>query len=563
MQLHRRHPRAENRTSGCQVPPRTFYHRTWPQTGLRDEAVAEFDRPNETVDWKTPAVLDAYRKKGHTKKDEKMTRGVEHSHTKTQNNAAYWSERLALWFLIAILAWVQFPLGSNRGWSWSLLVILISIAWLIWIPAGLPDMENAARATRRVAIPAICLVAVLLWAWIQCQSFTPVAWHNPVWSSSASVLGHQIVGAISVNPYASGTEMMKLESYVALGWLGLLLASKQENARLLMVAIFIIGVAYAIYGLALDAFGLNQLMLLEKTGYAYKGYVSGGFVNKNNFATFTGMALLVGCALIIQSGRHQIVTHRGWRTHLRTLLQFAVGKGAGRLIGVSILVSALIASNSRAGLIATLVGLFAMFIVSVIISVRQHSLTWTLAGGVATTSAIILLFLINGQNLQSRFDNLTGIDESTSLRLVMWSDAVRALADRPVLGTGLGTFDEGYPRYADRFVPYVVDKVHNDYLELALGLGIPAAALWVLALAALTWQCLAAALRPSRRRIYASAAVGASSLVAFHSAFDFSLQIPAVSALYALILGIGLARSRPNANGVLRSSVSRLYPSTI
>ena len=39
-------------------------------------------------------------------------------------------------------------------------------------------------------------------------------------------------------------------------------------------------------------------------------------------------------------------------------------------------------------------------------------------------------------------------------------------------------------------------------------------------------------------------AVGASLLVAFHSLFDFSLQMPAVALLFAIILGIGVGQAR-------------------
>jgi hypothetical protein len=41
-------------------------------------------------------------------------------------------------------------------------------------------------------------------------------------------------------------------------------------------------------------------------------------------------------------------------------------------------------------------------------------------------------------------------------------------------------------------------------------------------------------------------AVGATVLVGFHSIFDFSLQMPAVSVLYAVILGIGIGQSQPS-----------------
>jgi O-antigen ligase len=153
------------------------------------------------------------------------------------------------------------------------------------------------------------------------------------------------------------------------------------------------------------------------------------------------------------------------------------------------------------------------------------------------------LFFVSGATIEDRFDQLMGTQGASELRPVLWADAEHAIADHPLTGTGLGTFRDAYSLYAQEFEPYIVDKVHNDYLELALGLGIPAAIAWVGALGWLMVLCMRGVFRRRRRKIYALAAVSATMLVAFHSLFDFSLQIPAVSILYVTVLGIGLAQS--------------------
>jgi O-antigen ligase len=89
-----------------------------------------------------------------------------------------------------------------------------------------------------------------------------------------------------------------------------------------------------------------------------------------------------------------------------------------------------------------------------------------------------------------------------------------------------------------------MDKAHNDYLEFAAGLGLPAAIAWWTAWTLLIADCLRGVFRRRRNRQFVILAVGASVLVAVHSAFDFSLQIPAVAFFYAALIGIGLAQSR-------------------
>jgi O-antigen ligase len=454
-------------------------------------------------------------------------------------------ERAALWLLIAILAWMQFPLGSNRPWAWSFLVLLIAIDWALWIPAGLIDGATTARLARRMAIPGLLMLGVLIWVWLQSTSLTPPDWHSDIWRFVGTALGKPVVGSVSLNPYATETELMKLSSYVAIGWLVTALSTRHDNARMLFIAVVAIATAYAVYGIVLSALGTSQLSIFEGTPPPYGRAVSGGLVAKNSFATFTGMAFLASLALLVEAGQHRIVAMRGWRTHLRTLIQFATGKGAVWLIASIILLAALIASQSRAGLIATLVGLMGMFALSLSVSARRGNARWTLIGGLVAGVAIFALFLASGSSIQARFEDLIETRGATEMRPLMWEAAIRAITDHPYLGTGLGTYPDVFSFYAKGFVPYIVDRAHNDYLEFTMGVGIPAAIAWLIALLILVVQCVLGALRRHRRRGYAITALGATLLVGFHSLFDFSLQMPAVAILYATLLGIGLGQSQP------------------
>jgi O-antigen ligase len=92
-------------------------------------------------------------------------------------------------------------------------------------------------------------------------------------------------------------------------------------------------------------------------------------------------------------------------------------------------------------------------------------------------------------------------------------------------------------------MPFRINTAHNDYLESALELGIPAAASLVLALATLCGFCLAGTLRRRRNAVFPCLGVGISVLVGVHSLVDFSLQVPAVSATYSLLLGAAVAQS--------------------
>ena len=64
-----------------------------------------------------------------------------------------------------------------------------------------------------------------------------------------------------------------------------------------------------------------------------------------------------------------------------------------------------------------------------------------------------------------------------------------------------------------------------------------------LAVALIAGQCFLGVTRRRRDFVYPALAFAVSVQVAVHSLVDFSLQIPAVAATYALVLGLGFAQS--------------------
>jgi O-antigen ligase len=445
--------------------------------------------------------------------------------------------------LVAILAWVNFPLGSNRPWSWSVLAILVASAWVLWTPYALVESGKTLDALRRLAVPGLIFLSVLIWAVVQAQSSTPAAWHNAIWQTLPQGAGAVAPGAISMNPFVTLGEVMKLATYLAFGFLVYTLARDGDVARRFFSAIVIVGVAYALYGFLLSLLHTSQGTLLERMAPPYGRDVTGAFVSKNSFATFTGIALIVSLLSLFETSRANIIRTRGSRVIIASLVQYLMGRGALRVMACAILFLALILADSRAGLMAALAGLLTLVVLSGIVAARRGSLVPALAGGGAIFALMAVLFVVSGSTLADRFDQLMGTQGASELRPVLWADAEHAIADHALMGTGLGTFRDAYSLYAQEFEPYIVDKVHNDYLEMALGLGIPAAIAWLAALGWLLAVCIRGVFRRRRRKVYALAAVSATMLVAFHSLFDFSLQIPAVSILFATVMAVGLAQS--------------------
>jgi O-antigen ligase len=91
------------------------------------------------------------------------------------------------------------------------------------------------------------------------------------------------------------------------------------------------------------------------------------------------------------------------------------------------------------------------------------------------------------------------LDRSSANRLVIWRGAARMIAERPLLGVGLGRFPQTIDLYTDYPLgPGHPRDAHNAFLLVAGEMGLPALLLLVLFLVALT---AAAATTYFRRRI--------------------------------------------------------------
>lgn len=456
-----------------------------------------------------------------------------------------WFARAAFWLYIATLAWAPFPLGSNRPWSWSLLVLLVALCWLLWGLGTWSQPQHNWAPLRRFTVPALLGAGTLIWALIQICPWVPSAWTHPVWALASAGLHEPVPAMISMNPWRTATECMKLGTYAAALWLIFLMTRRPEDAARFLTALIAIGTAYAVYGIALKLMGFVQFEVFYSTKPVGGEYLTGPFVLHNSYATYAGMASIAAAVRLVTLASSSMVATRGLRPWILSALHFLFGRGIGSLVAVLVCFSTLVASASRAGFVSTLCGLAAVSFVAGLISGRRQAFRWSLAGGIALCALVIALIAISGDTLADRLNQLVDAGGVDAVRLALWDAARRMISDAPFLGLGLGTFQDAYPLYASQVLPYVMDRAHNDYLEFAAGLGLPAAIAWWAAWTILVLQCVRAVFVRRRNRQYALLAFGASVLVAAHSAFDFSLQMPAVALTYASILGLGLAQAFP------------------
>lgn len=291
----------------------------------------------------------------------------------------------------------------------------------------------------------------------------------------------------------------------------------------------------ATYGLINLFSGNTYLLWFERT--AYPADVTGSFVNRNAYATFAGIGLLLAVHRLTRtwhklgqgSGRHGPILAEGTQQILLDLLMLLV------------LVAAWANSHSRAGILSGLVALVGFLWMQRVSAGRSHAtetrfdqlrlVGWLLA--VFGVGFAMLVLSPQLDTLDARYAQ-TGEDLTRS-RLLVYAQTLEAIRLNPWAGYGVDAFEPLFRVIQSPELGFLhFDKVHNIYLEAAFALGVPVT---LLVLAAGLW--LVRRLHRADTRL-ARAVLAGWLLVALHGMVDFGLQIPAILYLMALMSGLAL-----------------------
>jgi O-antigen ligase len=450
-----------------------------------------------------------------------------------------------IWFtgFVFLLAFLPLPFGSNRTWASDFMGLWVGA--LLVLEIALPDISFLPLTPlprKRLAVAGGLFALVLIWAVVQAVPWTPALWHHPLWNETAPVTGSS-VGSISLAPSALTESLIRLLSYAGIFILALRIGRTPDLAPMLLRAVAIAGLVYALYGLTVQSFGFNTILWYEK--WAYRDFLTSTFVNKNSYATYGGLGLLCSFALLwrrvkhVRSGNAFLIK----RARFAAFLESVTPRDSLYLFLPMAFLSAIILSGSRAGFVSCVAGSL-VFLFALALNRRWGGRKGLipLAFLIATLGLLFTLFAFSGNILATRSDN-GQIDEDSMLRLNAYRLEERAIADNPWLGFGLGSFENAFRLYRDESLPLWFQHAHNDYLEAGMELGVPAAGALLGAILLLVSCCVQGVWSRKRREIFPIVGLSASVLVGLHSFVDFGLQIPAIAGTYAALLGLGVGQT--------------------
>jgi O-antigen ligase len=372
---------------------------------------------------------------------------------------------------------------------------------------------------------------------------------SPAWSAALPGSDHHSFSALSIAPYNTRIHLILVVCCAAVFFFARMVGQDRASRRRLVTWLVALGTFEALYGLVQYLTGWQRIF-----GYVKKYNLeeaTGTYINRNHYAGFLEMVIPFGVALVLyENAKLPRRVGPGRNARIKRVLG---GRKLSRiglwLLAAVVMVAGLFFSLSRMGIISAIASLAVMAAFS---GVQRKAGLWVAAGIMAC--GIILVLWMGAGPVLGRFGTISeeyvSVDES---RWSLWKDTARLIGGHPLLGSGLGTFPVAFTRVQSTFLGRFANHAHNDYLELASDLGIPAAALFFGSTGALLVRVArkAASSDVSFERAMALGCLGSIAAILLHSLTDFNLYIPANALAFSLILG--LAASIPAANsGVLR-----------
>jgi O-antigen ligase len=416
--------------------------------------------------------------------------------------------------------WLGYPFRRNEI---GLLLVLATL-WLVLSLIPLPSVLLAVLSPKALAIR----------------------------SEAEFLLGREVgLAPWSVTPYLTFQDLLLWLAFVMIFLVTHHSVASRRGVRRLSGSLFLIGVASGGYG-------LFQWLTALGGGEATEAFqASGSFGNRNHYAMFQEMLLLIGLGWLHMrwhESRRQAAA-RGERVEAQEAKARALLIG----LGVALIALSLLFSLSRSGVVFGVVG--AAFYLYLTQRGRGAFL------GVAGALLAVALWIGIGP-VVARFEVIDDELSAESGRTTVWRDSLPALRDFWLTGSGASSFQYVYPMYRSFGGRRFYSWAHNDYLQLGIEQGLPGLAL----VAALLFTLWRRARRVRRDLLEAGSSLAflqagycaAAVAVALHSFTDFGLHLPANAALFAVMVatatGMAPSASQKKKPAEARARLRRAPP---
>jgi O-antigen ligase len=443
--------------------------------------------------------------------------------------------RLANWTEVTLIGGIVFAVlafGGTEPASFALAQIVFAATAMVLL--AYPRSANLHFSMGMLTAPLLLLSLIALQL---CP--LPASWMRG--TSTVAVGDHSHFRTLAIEPFATRVHFLIVVTCVIAFFLGYVVSQETGGKRRLTKAIVITGLGEALYGLVQYLTGWQRIFGYEKKYDLQEA--TGTYINRNHYAGFLEMVLPLAFALAFYE---LWKLHKKSGTGIRKSRQFVAMPGVHKVVvwfAIAVVISAgLFYSRSRMGIASAFLSTTLVFVLAW--GKRLYGRTGLIMCGVFVGLSISLIGWLGAESVVERFQNVAQEYPTTDHnRLSIWRDTFHLIGQHPWIGTGLGTFPLAYTAVQTTFLDGFVNHAHNDYLELASDIGIPAA----VALAGCFLWLFIRTVRTSRspdthfERFLSLGCAGSLLAILLHSLADFNFYIPANALVFASILGISMS----------------------
>ncbi|MCL7488977.1 MAG: O-antigen ligase family protein [Desulfobulbaceae bacterium] len=264
------------------------------------------------------------------------------------------------------------------------------------------------------------------------------------------------------------------------------LTRRNSDRRAVLWIIMALGSLEAVYGL-LQAMIPDLGILWLPSSISAEGSARGTIIYRNQFAAFLNLCwpMTVALGILLYHpviSRFHALKNRKKSVSLADRLSLIFQKAALPFWSAAFMILAVIFSRSRGGIIIMLL-MSIFFLLILPFSKRLKAL----AGG----SLLLFIFFYGGMiGFQSVTDRFLAFCQGAQGRFLLWLDSLAILRDHMITGSGMGTYKFLSPVYLENLADTTwYDFAHNEYLELAIELGLPMAVLLFAWIILQVWRC--------------------------------------------------------------------------
>ena len=413
-----------------------------------------------------------------------------------------------------------FAFGANRN---DLALLASAVFGVLALGMLFLKRLDLAAIWHDIRIPAVLYAAAsVACAW----ALTPLGpdGPHPVWTyvSAAPAMALDRSGVL--------IGLVKLAGLACCFVVGLLICRSERRARLFLRGLLVTGGLYGLWSLVAHA--VSPDTVLGVPNEMHGGRLTGSLFSANAAGTLFGMLLVVAIAQFLAEVQRGSVraTSLAWRSLLPA-------------IAAAIFAVCLALSTSRGAFGATLCGLIVLVIWT------RFARNWRAdkARNIIVSVGYLVLagvLLVVGDVAVDRY--ATALQDWEAQRAVIYATHWSAFLSSPWFGYGLGSFD-GINKLLMTSENYAqlwnVRAAHNVYLQWLEEAGLVGAVPMFAAIGLLLFKIARGAVQrqSNRSKLVLRGIVAASIVVLVHGWSDFGIQVPAIAALWAMLLGCGAA----------------------